>query len=77
MNDSVTRNGFNNPIKKGFNPTSLMDKLTLITIQKKSIKKNAIRNLTANKSIIKNSFNAKVTNGGPEPNPITAINIAK
>ena len=44
---------------------------------KKSIKKKAIKNLTANKSIIKNSFNAKVTNGGPEPKPITAINIAK
>jgi hypothetical protein len=46
-------------------------------MQKKSINKKAIKNRTASKSIMKNSFNAKVTNGGPEPNPITAINIAK
>ena len=38
---------------------------------------NAIKNLTANKSIIKNSLSAKVTKGGPDPNPITASNIEK
>ena len=50
--DKVTKNGFNNPIKKGFNPTCFIEISTLITRQKITINKKAIKNLTANKSII-------------------------
>jgi hypothetical protein len=42
-----------------------------------SINKKAIANLRASKSTTLNSSNANLTNGGPEPNPITAPNIAK
>ena len=50
--DKVTKNGFNNPIKKGFNPTCFIEISTLIIRQKITINKKAIKNLTANKSII-------------------------
>ena len=42
----------NRPIKKGFNPTCFIEISTLIIIQKITINKKAIKNLTANRSII-------------------------
>ncbi len=73
----VTRKGFNKPIKKGVRPIFFIDKSTLIIRAKINISKKAIANLTANRSTIWNSSKASFTNGGPEPNPITARNIAK